>query len=165
VIPYKTTAISELGGNNNPMIGVISRWAPVSSDPAGVVAAVEAAVESAAGGWQPVTTPPPDVQEMIELGGVISGIRAKPHLDEDERADAAQTLATMSPQLMALLEPEASLQAECRQLVLAIIEFSKLGPDQKNEQRKIFSDEIAALHAWVARPGIRDAIVKNPITC
>ena len=33
VVPYKTTSISELGGNNNPMIGVISGWAPVSSVP------------------------------------------------------------------------------------------------------------------------------------
>ena len=165
VVPYKTTTISELGGNNNPMIGVISGWARVSSDPAGVVTAVKAAVKSAGAGVPPVTTPPLDVQQLIDLGRVISDIRARPPLNKTQGVAAAQTLATVSPQLMQLLEPVASLQSMCQQLVLAIIEFSKLGPKKYAKRRKIFMDEIAALHAWVAQKGIRDAIVDNPITC
>jgi len=164
VVPYKTTSISELGGNNNPMIGVISRWAPVSLDRPGVVAAVKAAVKSAVAG-QPVTTPPLDVQQLIDLGRVISDIRARSPLSKTQRTTAARTLATISPQLLELLEPVASLQAMCQQLVLAIIEFSKLGPGKNAKRRKIFLNEIAALHAWAAQPGIRDAIVNNPLTC
>ena len=66
---------------------------------------------------------------------------------------------------MELLEPVASLQAMCQQLVLAIIEFSKLGPGKNAKRRKIFLYEIAALHAGVARPGTRDAISEQPLTC
>ena len=35
VVPYKTTSISEFGGNNNPMIGVISHWARYLRIPGG----------------------------------------------------------------------------------------------------------------------------------
>jgi nucleoside 2-deoxyribosyltransferase len=161
VVPYKTTSITELGGNNNPMIGVISRWAPVSSDPAGVAAAVTAAVKAP----QSVTAPPPDVQQLVDLGRVISEIRARPPLNKEQLAAAAATLAAVPPQLMALLEPAAPLQAMCQQLVLAIIEFSKLGSGNSVKRRNIFSTEIAALQAWVAQTGIRDEIVNNPITC
>ena len=94
VVPYKTTSIAELGGNNNPMIGVISRWAPVSLDRPGVVAAVKAAVKSAVAG-QPVTTPPLDVQQLIDLGQVISDIRARPPLTKTQRTAAARTLASL----------------------------------------------------------------------
>jgi nucleoside 2-deoxyribosyltransferase len=165
VVPYKTTSISELGGNNNPMIGVISRWAPVSADPAGVLAAVKAAVKPAVAGRKPVTTLPLDVHQLIDLGREISDIRERPPLNKTQRTAVARTLATLPPQLMELLEPVTSLQAMCQQLVLAIIEFSKLGPDKNAKRRKIFLDEIAALHAWVAQQGIRKAIVSNPITC
>jgi nucleoside 2-deoxyribosyltransferase len=166
VVPYKTTSISELGGNNNPMIGVISGWAPVSSDPAGVLAAVKAAVKSSVAGRQPVTTPPLDVQQLIDLGAVISELRARPPFNKTQSTAAARTLATVSPQLLELLEPDEPLQAMCQQLVLAIIEFSKLDRDKNAKRRKkIFLDEIAALHEWMAQPGIREAIVSNPITC
>lgn len=165
VVPYKTTSISELGGNNNPMIGVISGWAPVSSDAAGVLAAVKAAVKSAVATPQPVTTPPLDVQQLIDLGRVISDIRSRPPLNKTQLTAAAQTLATVPPQLMELLEPDSSLQEMCRQVVLAIIEFSKLGPDKNAKRRKIFQDAIAAIHGWMERRGIRDVMVSNPITC
>ena len=68
---------------------------------------------------------------------------------------------------MELLEPDASLpslQAMCRRLVLAIIEFSKLGPDQNADQLKIFRNEIRALHKSMEDPRIRKAMLKNPIT-
>ena len=165
VVPYKTTSISELGGNNNPMIGVISGWAPVSSDAAGVLAAVKASMRSVVASRQPVTTPPLDVQQLIDLGRVISDVRSQPPFNKRQLTAAGQTLAAVPPELMELLEPNASLQAMCRQVVLAIIEFSKLGPDQNTKRRKIFLGEIAALHAWVAQPNVRDAIVNNPITC
>jgi hypothetical protein len=151
------------------MIGVISRWAPVSSDPPGVVTAVKAAMKatgkSAVAGGPPVTKPPLDVQQLIDLGQVISNIRERPPLNKSQRTAAARTLATIPPQLMELLEPVTPLQAMCQQLILAIIEFSKLDPTQNAKRRTIFLDQIAALQAWVAQPGIRDAIVNNPITC
>ena len=164
VVPYKTTSISELDGNNNPMIGVISGWTSVSSDPAGVVAAVKAALKQAAGAAQ-VPSLPPDVQALVELGRVISDIRAKPPLNKSQSTAAAKTMADLPPALMALLEPDTLLQPMCQQVVLAIIAFSKLGPGEKAKQRKVFLDQIAALQAWVAQPGIRDEILKNPINC
>jgi nucleoside 2-deoxyribosyltransferase len=167
VVPYKTTSISELEGNNNPMIGVISGWAPISSSPAGVLAAVKEAVTSTAAARQPVTVPPLDVQQLIDLGRVISDIRKQPPFNRTQRTAAARILATLPPDLMELLEPDASLpslQAMCRRLVLAIIEFSKLGPDQIADQLKIFRSEIRALHKSMEDPRIRKAMLKNPIT-
>jgi hypothetical protein len=90
VIPYKTTSVSEVEGNNNPMIGVISGWAPVSSIPAGVLAAVKAAVTSTVASRQPVTAPPLDVQQLIDLGRVISDIRARPPFNRTQRTAAAR---------------------------------------------------------------------------
>jgi hypothetical protein len=161
---YKTTSISELDGNDNPMIGVISGWTSVSSDPAGVVAAVKAALKQAAGAVQ-VPSLPPDVQALVELGRGIFDIRAKPPLNKSQSTGAAKTLADLPPALMALLEPDTLLQSMCQQVVLAIIAFSKLGPGEKAKQRKVFLSQIAALQAWVAQPGIRNEILKNPINC
>jgi nucleoside 2-deoxyribosyltransferase len=164
VLPYKTTSISELDGNNNPMIGVISGWATVSSTPAEVVAAVKAAVKSGAAGRRPVTTPPLDVEQLIELGRVISGIRARRSLNKTQFSAAARTLATLSPPLMELLEPVPSLQPICQALVLAAIEFAKIPPAQKTRQQKIFKVEILALHKLMQKdPDIRKAMVKNHI--
>ena len=63
---------------------------------------------------------------------------------------------------MSLLEPDASLQKMCRRIVLAIIEFSKLDPD--DAQKEILQREIAALRDWVAKPGIRDVLVHSPLS-
>jgi nucleoside 2-deoxyribosyltransferase len=161
VVAYKTTTISELGGNNNPMIGVISGWADVAPDHAGVASAVKAALKAAAPA--PPPTLPQDVLELVDLGRVISDIRSKPPLSKSQRAAAFTTLVALPPDLMALLEPNALLQSMCRQVVLAIIEFSKLGPGQKAKQRNLFMDQIAELQAWVAQPGIRSEILNNPI--
>jgi hypothetical protein len=164
VFPYKTTTISELGGNNNPMIGVISGWAGVSSRPAEVVDAVKAAV--AAGAAPPaVTAPPSNVKQLIEVGRVISDIRAKAPLDDATLRAVAGQLAALTPGQMELLEPVADLQQMCREVVLAIIEFSELDRRKNAERRKLFKNEITAIREWVAKPGIRDAIRNNPITC
>jgi nucleoside 2-deoxyribosyltransferase len=164
VLPYKTTSISELYGNNNPMIGVISGWATVSTKPAEVVAAVKAAVKSGAAGRRPVTTPPLDVEQLIELGRVISNIRARRSLNKTQLSAAARTLATLTPQLMKLLEPVPLLQPICQRLVLAAIEFAKIPPAQKTRQQKIFKVEILALHKLMQKdPDIRKAMVKNHI--
>jgi nucleoside 2-deoxyribosyltransferase len=163
VVPYKTTSISELGGNDNPMIGIICGWAPVSSTPAGVVAAVKAAVKSGAAGRQPVTTPPPDVQQLVELGRVISDIRAgRPHT-KLQRAAAARVLAALSPQLMELLEPVPLLQPICQGLVLAAIEYSQLWEDRYAKRRKtLFHEGIAQLQSSMT-PGITKAMGDNRI--
>jgi hypothetical protein len=79
---------------------------------------------------------------------VISDIRKRPPFNRTQRTAAARILATLPPDLMELLEPDTSLpplQAMCRRLVLAVIEFSKLGPDQNADQLKIFRSEIRAL--------------------
>jgi hypothetical protein len=163
VIPYKTTTISELGGNNNPMIGVISGWAPVSRDPAGLVTAVKAAVK-AMGAAPPAPTLPPDVQYLVGLGGVIAGIRGKSQLTKKGLAAAAKTLSAIPAAQLAILEPISSLQPMSLQLLLAIIEFSKLRPNQKAKQRTLFQNQIAALQAWAATTGVRDAILQNPLS-
>jgi nucleoside 2-deoxyribosyltransferase len=164
VVTYKTTSISELDGNNNPMIGVIGGWGAVASDPKGVVAAVKSATASA-----PATgTAPPlaaGVQRLVDLGGQIAAIRQRPPLSTSQLGAAAATLAGLPSPLMELLEPRTMLQAMCQQVVLSIIEFSKLGSGQKTRQRKIFTSQITALQAWVAQPGIRDEILNYPITC
>jgi hypothetical protein len=164
VVPYKTTSISELGGNNNPMIGVISGWAPISSDPAGVVAAVKAAVRSAVPTPQPPAMPN-DVQQLVDLGRVISDIRARRPLNPSQLTVALQTLASMPPELMGLLEPVPLLQAICREVVLTIIEFSKPGPGMKARQRKILLKAITELKSQVKPRKIRDEMVNNPIGC
>jgi hypothetical protein len=165
VVTYKTTSISELGGNNNPMIGVIGSWGVVPSDPSGVVDAVKAALESAAADVAKATALPADVVQLVDIGGVISDIRAKPSLSEDQLAAAATTLADIPANLMALLEPDPALQSMCQQVVLAIIEFSKLGADQADKRRKVFMDQIAALQQWITQPGVRDEILQHPISC
>jgi hypothetical protein len=52
----------------------------------------------------------------------------------------------------------------CRRQVLAIIVFSKLGPDQIAEQIKIFPVEIRALHKSMEDPRIRKEMLENLIT-
>ena len=163
VVPYQTTTISELGGNNNPMIGVISTWGAIAADAAEAVAAVETALKSATA--VPSRALSPDVEALVDLGRVISDIRERPPLTKEELGAAAATLTAIPADLMTLLEPDKSLQAMCQRVVLTIIEFSKLGRGQKAEQRKVFLDQIAALQAWIAQPGVRDEILNHPITC
>lgn len=165
VVSYKTTAISELDGNNNPMVGVVGGWAPVPADSRAVVAALKAAEKSAASESQPLLPPPLQVQQLIKLGGSISAIRGRPPLNKTQRTAAARTLADLPPALLELLEPVVALQAMCQQLVLAVVEFSKIDSTKSPKRTKIFVDEIAALHDWVAQPGIRNAILSNPMSC
>ena len=166
VVPYKTTSISELDGNNNPMIGVISGWARVCKTPTDVVAAVKKAVKSGAAAGQSVTTPPLDVQQLIDLGKVISNIRTRRSLNQTQLSAALNTLANLPPKLMKLLEPVPLLQPICQQLVLGAIEYSKLGAERYRRRRlALFQDEIAKLHDAVDEPGsgVREAIADNPI--
>ncbi len=160
VVPYKTSSITELDGHDNPMIGALSGWASVSTDPASVVAAVQAAATAS----RKPTAPPPAVQKLIDLGKFISGIRTQPSLDTSQLEAAKRTLASIPPDVMELLEPELPLQTMCRQIVLAIIEFSKLDPGATAARQQIFQNEITALQAWVAQPGIRDALVNHALS-
>jgi nucleoside 2-deoxyribosyltransferase len=160
VIPYKTSAITELAGHDNPMIGALSGWAPIQSDPAGVVVAVRRAV----GATRSAVTPPLEVQGLVNLGRVLSAIRAQPPLDKSERKTARGALEELPADLMALLEPEASLQPMCRQIVLAVIEFSKLGLGDSAKQRKIFQEGIAALQSWSRETEVREVLVHRPLT-
>ena len=107
---------------------------------------------------------PLDVQQLIDLGRVISDIRKRPPFNRTQRTAAARILATLPPDVMELLEPDASLpplQAMCRRLVLAIVEFSKLGPDQNADQLKIFR-RIRALHISMDDPRIRKGNAEEP---
>ena len=135
IVPYKTSAITELDGHDNPMIGALSGWAAVAPDPVSVVCAVQAAVS---GSQIPAAAPPPAVQKLVELGKVISEIRAQPPLDDSGRKAAKATLKNLPSDQYALLEPQAPLQKMCLKIVLAIIEFSKLGPCDAAQQQKIF---------------------------
>jgi nucleoside 2-deoxyribosyltransferase len=157
VVPYKTSAITELDGHDNPMIGALSGWASVYSDPASVVTAVQAAVSTSPS----PAAPPPDVQKLVDLGRAISGIRAQAPLSDSESKTAKTTLKSLPADQMSLLEPDASLQKMCRRIVLAIIEFSK--PGNAATQKGILQREIAALRAWVVQPGIRDVLVHSPL--
>jgi hypothetical protein len=161
VIPYKTTSISELGGMNNPMIGVISGWSPVSSDTGKLVAAVRKAVRA---GAAPAPTLPADVQDLVDLGRVLAGIRGRPSLNAAQQAAAAATLRALPSAQIALLEPDLSLQPMAQQVVLAIIEFSKLGPTQNARQRTLFRTQIGALHTWAKQRAVRNALLKPLIS-
>lgn len=159
VVPYKTSPITELGGHDNPMIGALSGWASVPSDPASVVVAVQRAVSAA----RTPVVPPPQVQALVNLGRVLSGIRAQPSFGKSERKEAQKSLEDLSAELKALLEPAVPLQPMCQQIVLAVIEFSKLGLGDCEMQTKIVREGIAALKLWSAQGDIRQTIVKSPL--
>ena len=125
---------------------------------------MKAAVKSAGAGGQPVTTPPPDVQQLIDLGRVISDIRGRRLFNKTQLTAAAKTLASIPPQLMELLEPVPSLQPMCRAVVLAVIEFAKLDPKQNAKRQTMFRDEIVRLHGWVKKQSIRNSMLENHIT-
>ena len=161
VVPYKTSAITELDGHDNPMIGALSGWISIPSDLKSVVVAVRDAVSASRG---PTVAPPPDVQKLVDLGRVISGIRAQRPLNDSGRKAAKTTLKSLPSDQMSLLEPDPSLQKMCRRIVLAIIEFSKLGPGEEAKQEEIFQREIAALRDWVAQTGIREVLVQSPLS-
>lgn len=72
-MPFKTTPITELGFNSNPMVDALTRWQiPVSK-----VADVPNAVRKALAG-QPRVAPgrmPPQIRGLCRLGGIVWGIR------------------------------------------------------------------------------------------
>jgi len=72
-VPFKTTPITELGFNSNPMVDALTRWQiPVSK-----VADVPNAVRKALAG-QPRVAPgrmPPQIRGLCRLGGIVWGIR------------------------------------------------------------------------------------------
>jgi nucleoside 2-deoxyribosyltransferase len=163
VVTYKTTSISELGGNNNPMIGVIGGWTAVTTELKNVVPEVRKALNSA-GAVQPASSLPTDVQDLVALGRVIAGIRGKRSLNPAQLAAAAETLKVL-PQAV-LLEPDPTLQPMSQEVVLAVIEFSKLGRNQKARQQTLFQNQIAALQTWAAKPDIRAALLQShPLPC
>jgi hypothetical protein len=167
VVTYKTTSISELNGNNNPMIGVIGGWTAVASDLKQAVTEVQRAVRSA-GAVQPVSSLPIDVQNLVALGRVIADIRGKRSLNPSQQAAAALTLSAL-PQVV-LLEPDPTLRPMSQEVVLAIIEFSKLprnpNANQKAKQETLFKSKIAALRTWAKQPGIRAALLRShPLPC
>jgi nucleoside 2-deoxyribosyltransferase len=161
VVPFKTTSITELGGNDNPMMGVISGWAPVQSSAAAVPAAVLDAVGPPP--WPPPSAPPPAVRDLADLGQVIAGIRGQPSLDRAGRARARRDIESMAPRLMALLEPVASLQPMCRTIVLGIVEFATLGDPTSPPARRLIARLIADLQKWSADPQVRSVVLRRPL--
>jgi nucleoside 2-deoxyribosyltransferase len=159
VVAYKTSSISELGGHDNPMIGALSEWHDVAASPKEVVAAVKKVVN----GSRAPGSPPPGVQRLVDLGRVISGFRAAPSSDKEQRKAAKATLDGLPTDLKALLEPEASLQQMCWKIVVAVIEFSKLGAGETAKQQKILQKGIAELQPWAARAEIRQVLVDRPL--
>jgi nucleoside 2-deoxyribosyltransferase len=168
VVTYKTTSISELNGNNNPMIGVIGGWTAVASDPDEAAIAVEEAVSSA-GAVDPLSCLPTDVQDLVALGRALANIRGRRSLNPTQLAAALKTLSK-TPEAV-LLEPDPTLRPMSLEVVLAIIEFSKLGgrkqtASQKAKQEALFKREIAALRTWAKRRGIRAALLRShPLPC
>jgi nucleoside 2-deoxyribosyltransferase len=171
VILYKTTPIAELGRNNNPMIGVISGWGPICSTPAEVAEEVARTVKAGRVVAPAAAAPPSDVQRLMDLGRVVADIRARGLNTAAQLTKAADDLAQDS-ELMKLLEPEKSLQPMCRELVVAVIKLSKVDTGDptnrrttRRQQEKIVSVGITALKGWLTRPGVRKAILDNPISC
>jgi nucleoside 2-deoxyribosyltransferase len=161
VVAYKTSAISELGGHDNPMIGALSEWRDVAASPDKVVEAVREVVK----GTRASVTPPPGVQRLVDLGRVISEFREGPSFDKEQRKAAKATLGGLAADLKALLEPYESLQPMCWKIVIAVIEFSKLGADEAEKQQKILQKGIAELQPWAARDEIRQVLMDRPLNC
>jgi len=159
VVPFKTTPITELGVNSNPMVDAITRWLPPVSDVAQVPQAVRSALS--AGREVNLGLVPPEIQQLCQLGRTVWEIRKRAPLAATA-ASQAQKLLAAAPSLT-LIEPVPRLQSRAVIVVIGIIELSKLG--LKDPKRNVIMKKlIKDMKQWSKTPGVRAAILKNPST-
>ena len=158
VVPYKTTSISELGGNNNPMIGVISRLGPGLFGSPGCRRRCEGSREvrrgRAAGDNAPARRPAADRPRPSDFRhpGATSPHQESAH---NRRTDSGHHLPSADGATRAR-------RAHCRRCASSWCSPSSSSANSARARTASdgrFPTEIAVLHAWAARPGTRDAIV------
>jgi nucleoside 2-deoxyribosyltransferase len=161
VVPFKTTPVTELGINSNPMVDAITRWAPPIDDVTRASDAVRAALRK-----RPaidMSLIPTEIQELCELGRIIWETRKRGLLTRQEQVSAEKRLVAAAPALRSVIEPVHMLQKRAFVVVIATIELSKLGPENPTSH-KVVKRLIRDMKAWGALPGVRSAILRNPST-
>jgi hypothetical protein len=161
VVPFKTTPITELGINNNPMVDVITRWAPPVDNPALLPAAVARALQK-----RPsidLALVPPEVGRLCELGKMIWAIRRQRLLTPAAAARTVGELQALPPSLRSLIEPVSLLQSRAFSVVVGVIELSKLRIN--DPKRKVLVKKLVKeTKAWSQTPGVQAAVRKNAET-
>ena len=161
VVPYKTTPITELGFNNNPMVDVISGWTPPASTPAGVLTAVVTAMSEA----EPVDPQclSPGLQLFCQLGRTIWQIRKRRNWAPPDVRRAIGDLQALPVRARNLIEPVPLLQPAALQVAVAIIEFGRQKPGGP-QQQEIIRQQIIEAKKWSKQRGVRRAIMARAAT-
>jgi len=161
VVPFKTTPITELGFNDNPMVNAVCGWVPPKDTPADVLKAVDAAMSN------PPTIDlecvPPHIQLFCQLGRAIWQIRKRRTWKPADVIRANTELQALPVAARNLIEAEKLLQPIALRVAVTIIEFSRLekgGPKQLAIIRQLISDS----KKWSKQRGVRKAIIDNQVT-
>jgi hypothetical protein len=161
VVPYKTTPITELGFNNNPMVNAVCGWVPPCETPAEVVKAVDAATKN------PSTIDPecvpPHIQLFCQLGQTIWQVRRRRSWKPADVQRAVAVFQALPVVARNLIEAEPVLQPIALQVVVAIIEFSKLKKGDP-KQTAIVRQLVGDAKKWSKQRGVKSAILGNPVT-
>jgi hypothetical protein len=160
-VPYKTTPIDELGMNDNPMVNAVCGWVPPCRTPGEVVTAVDAAMKNPRN--VDLDCVAPSVQLLSELGRTIWKIRRRRTWTQSDVERAVAELKALPSAARNLIESVPSLQPIALQVVVTIIEFSRLRTTDPGQQ-SIVQQLVSEAKRWSKKPGIRPAIIKNSVT-
>jgi len=161
VVPFKTTPITELGINDNPMVNAICGWVPPWSTPADVITAVDAAINRSPS--VDLECVSPGIQLFCQLGRTIWQIRRRRTWTPPDVQRAITELQALPLAARNLIETVPLLQPIALQMVVTIIEFSRLRPGDPRQQM-IIQQLINDSKRWCKQRGIRRAITNNPVT-
>jgi nucleoside 2-deoxyribosyltransferase len=161
VVPFKTTPITELGINDNPMVNAICGWVPPWSTPADVVTAVDAAVKSPSSVDRDCMAS--GVQLLSQLGRAIWQIRRRRNWTPPDVQRAVAELQALPVAARNLIEAVPLLQPFALELVVTIIEFSRLKPGDPRQQT-IVQQLISDSKRWNKQRGVRQAIINSRVT-
>jgi nucleoside 2-deoxyribosyltransferase len=161
VVPFKTTPITELGINNNPMVNAICGWVPPWSTPADVATAVDAAVQNPS--TVDLECVPPGIQLFCDLGRTIWQIRKRRTWTQPDVQRAVAELQALPIAVRNLIETVPLLQPIALEVVVTVIEFSRLKPGDPRQQA-IIQQLIGDSKKWTKQRGVRQAIINKPVT-
>lgn len=161
VVPFKTTPITELGLNNNPMVDAICGWVPPWSTPGDVVTAVDAALCAPSG--VDLGRLAPTIQLLSQLGRTIRKIRRRRTWTALDVERATAELQALPAAARNLIEDIRLLQPSALQVVVPGIEFSRLKTGDPRQQA-IVLQLIKDAKQWSGQRGVRRAIVARPVT-
>jgi nucleoside 2-deoxyribosyltransferase len=161
VVPFKTTPITELGINDNPMVNAICGWVPPWRTPAEVVTAVDDAMEKPSS--VDLEGVPPRIQLFCQLGRTIRQIRRRRTWMAPDVQRAIAELQALPIAARNLIDTVPLLQPIALQVAVTIIEFSRLKPGDPRQQA-IVQQLVRDSKKWSSQRGIRQAIINNPVT-